>query len=86
YTKPTMHRMAWGTDKHEDYFTHMAALAEAGEVDAHELQHLRDELNAVESRGSLTPEMRRARERLEAATPAVAAAPAAVNAPAGGAA
>ena len=20
YTKPTLHRMAWGTDKHDDYF------------------------------------------------------------------
>ena len=81
YTKPTMHRMAWGTDKHDDYFTHMADLAEKGEVGGHELQHLHDELEAVEARGALTPEMRRARERLEA----VAARPAADAAPAEGA-
>lgn len=82
YTKPTIHRMAWGTDKHDDYFTHMAARAEASELDAHELQHVRDELDAVQARGSLTPEMRSARERLEAAARSVAAAPAVVNAPA----
>jgi len=82
YTKPVMHRMAWGTDKHDDYFSHMAELAEKGEVGAHELQHLHDELDAIEARGALTPDQRRARERLEA----VAAAPAPAAKPAGGAA
>lgn len=86
YTKPTMHRMAWGTDKHDDYFTHMAELAEKGEVDAHEMQHLRDELAAVAARGSLTPELLRARERLEAAAAKAAAFPVATDKPVGGAA
>ncbi len=81
YTKPTLHRMAWGTDKHDDYFVHMAELAEKGEVGAHEMQHLRDELDAIEARGALTPELLRVRERLEA----VAAAPAPAAKPAGGA-
>ncbi len=85
YTKPTMHRMAWGTDKHDDYFTHIATLAEAGEVDAHELQHVHDELDAVEARGSLTPQMRRARARLEAVA-AKTTASAATDTPVGGAA
>lgn len=82
YTKPTLHRMAWGTDKHDDYFTHMADLAETGEVGGHELQHLHDELDAIEKRGALTPGMLRARERLEAA----AARPTADATPSGGAA
>lgn len=85
FTKPTIHRMAWGTDKHDDYFTHMAALAEAGEVDAHEMQHLRDELDAVAARGSLTPQMRRALERLDAVAARSAAWPAAGETPIGGA-
>ena len=86
YTKPTLHRMAWGTDKHDDFFTHMAELAEKGEVGAHELQHLHDELDAVEARGSLTPEMRRARERLEAVAAKGGALPADAGKPVGGAA
>lgn len=86
YTKPTLHRMAWGTDKHDDFFTHMAELAEKGEVGAHELQHLHDELDAVEARGSLTPEMRRARERLEAVAAKGSALPADAGKPVGGAA
>ncbi|MCO5122211.1 MAG: DUF3302 domain-containing protein [Rhizobacter sp.] len=86
YTKPTMHRMAWGTDKHEDYFVHMADLAEKGEISAHELQHLHDELEAVESRGSLTPQLRRVRERLEAAAAAKAERSAAPDQPVSGAA
>ena len=60
----------------------MADLAEKGEVGSHELQHLHDELDAIEARGALTPEPLRARDRLQA----VAARPAADAAPAGGAA
>ena len=33
YTKPIGYRVAYGTDKHDDYFTKMADRAEAGEVD-----------------------------------------------------
>ncbi len=72
YTKPTLHRMAWGTDKHEDFFVHMAERAEAGEVGAREKQHLLDELDAVAARGGLPPELGAARERI-AAAPAAAA-------------
>ena len=67
YTKPVMHRMAFGTEKHDEYFLHMAERAEAGEVDARERQHLLDELDAVASRGSLSREQREARARIEAA-------------------
>lgn len=79
YTKPTLHRMAWGTDKHEDYFVHMAERAEAGEVGARERQHLLDELDSVAARGALGPELRAARERIAAAAaaPPPAASPAA---------
>ncbi|MCW5637615.1 MAG: DUF3302 domain-containing protein [Rubrivivax sp.] len=72
YTKPTLHRMAWGTDKHDDYFVHMADRAEAGDVGARERQHLLDELDGIAARGALGPELRAARERI-AAAPAGAA-------------
>jgi len=81
YTKPIGYRSAYGTDKHEDYFLHMAERAEAGEVGASELQHLREELAAIAARGALTPELREARARLEAASPALTIAAASPAAP-----
>ena len=74
YTKPTLHRMAWGTDKHEDFFVHMAERAQAGEVGAREKQHLLDELDGIAARGGLPPQLREARERIAAAPAAPAAA------------
>jgi len=67
YTKPVMHRMAFGTEKHDEYFLHMAERAEAGEVGAHERQHLLEELDAIASRGALSREQREARARIAAA-------------------
>ena len=88
YTKPTLHRMAWGTDKHEDYFVHMAERAEAGDVGAREKQHLIAELDEMAARGGLPPQQREARERLAAAPTAPPSAPptAAPTAPPQGAA
>lgn len=74
YTKPVMHRMAFGTEKHDEYFLHMAERAEAGEVDARERHHLLEELDAIASRGALSREQREARARIEAAPVAPAAA------------
>ena len=70
YTKPTMYRTAYGTDKHDDYFVKMAGLAAAGEVGERELQHLRDELDSIAAQGALSPELREARATLAAASPA----------------
>lgn len=75
YTKPVMHRMAFGTEKHDEYFTHMAERAEAGEVGPRERQHLLEELDSIAARGALSAEQREARERIAAAP--IAAPPAA---------
>ena len=75
YTKPIGYRAAYGTDKHDEYFVKMAARAEAGELTADELMHLREELDAMAATGSLAPELREVRARLAAATPAARAAP-----------
>ena len=77
YTKPVMHRMAFGTEKHDEYFIHMAERAEAGEVGERERQHLLDELDAIASRGALSREQKEARERIAAASvaPPLPAAP-----------
>jgi hypothetical protein len=71
YTKPIGYRVAYGTDKHDDYFLKMAARAEAGEVEAQELRHLRQELDEMAARGPLTPELREARSRLAAVVPSL---------------
>lgn len=67
YTKPVMHRMAYGTEKHDDYFLHMAGRAEAGEIGEGERRHLLDELDAIAERGPLSREQKEARARIVAA-------------------
>ena len=92
YTKPTLYRGAYGTDKHEDYHHEMGRKAQAGELLDHELAHLLEELDAMAAAGSLTPELRLLRKDLQTARarPAeaastAAAAPAAAGAKAGAA-
>ena len=67
YTRPVAYRMAYGTDKHEDYFAEHAEKAKHGELLAAEIEHLRGELDAMAARGQLPPEMRTLRDELDAA-------------------
>jgi hypothetical protein len=83
YTKPIGYRAAYGTDKHDDYFVKMAERAEAGEVGAQELRHLREELDDLAARGPLTPELREARSRLAAVVPSLPMSVAVVETPTG---
>jgi len=75
YVKPVTYRAAYGTDKHEDYFHEQGAKAHKGELLEHELAHLREELDAMAARGSLSAELKVLRRDLAAAVPAVAAQP-----------
>ena len=79
YTKPVTYKMAYGTEKHSDYFHEMSEKAHAGTLLEHELAHLREELDAMDAKGSLTAELKVLRRDLAAAVSAPAA-------PAGGAA
>ena len=78
YTKPVGYRMAYGTDKHEDYFAEMGAKARGGTLLADEIAHLRHELDEMATRGALPAEMRGLRGELDAlhAKAAAAGAPA----------
>jgi hypothetical protein len=67
YVKPVTYKMAYGTEKHEDYFHEMGARARAGELPGHELAHLREELDAIDAKGGLTPELKALRRELVAA-------------------
>jgi hypothetical protein len=85
YTKPTAYRLAYGTEKHEDYYHGMAQKAHAGELLEHELAHLREELDGIAAKGGLSAELKVLRRDLHAAQPKAAASAAAAGAEKGAA-
>jgi hypothetical protein len=64
YTRPIGYKLAYGTEKHEDYFTEMRERAKAGELVERDIAHLRDELDAMAAKGTLPPELRQLRTEL----------------------
>ena len=83
YTKPAGYRLAYGTEKHDDYYREMAEKAHAGELAQHELDHLREELEAINAKGALTAEMKALRKGLATAHAAPSGPVSAQAAPAG---
>ncbi len=85
YTRPVAYKAAYGTDKHEDFFSDQLAKAHKGELTAHELDQLEAELDSMEARAALPPELRKLRDELAArhAPPEGAARATSVAAPAG---
>jgi CBS domain containing-hemolysin-like protein len=67
YTRPVAYRMAYGTDKHDDYFVEHAEKAKSGELLAAEIEHLRGELDAMAERGQLPPHLETLRNDLHGA-------------------
>jgi hypothetical protein len=67
YVKPVTYKMAYGTEKHDDYFREMSGKAQAGELLEHELAHLREELDAMDAKGALTAELKVLRRDLASA-------------------
>ena len=47
YTRPVAYRMAYGTDKHEDYFAEMGGKAREGSLLSADIAHLREDLDAL---------------------------------------
>ena len=66
YTRPIGYKMAYGTEKHDDYFVEKTEQARAGKLLEGEIVHLRDELDAMAAKGSLPPELRKLRAELDA--------------------
>jgi CBS domain containing-hemolysin-like protein len=64
FTKPVAYRVAYGTDKSEDWHMEMGEKAKAGTLLGDELAHLRAELDAMERRGALPPNLRQLRADL----------------------
>ena len=66
YTRPVGYKLAYGTEKHDDYYVEMTDRAKAGELLAHDVDHLRDELDAMAAKGTLPPRLRQLRSELDA--------------------
>jgi CBS domain containing-hemolysin-like protein len=64
FTKPVAYRVAYGTDKHEDWHEEMGEKAKAGGLLQSELDHLRTELDAMAARGALPPKLKQLRADL----------------------
>jgi hypothetical protein len=75
YTRPVLYRSAYGVDRHEDYFTEMGEKARTGQLLREELAHLREELDAMEAKGALPPQLRSLRAELDALHARALAAP-----------
>jgi hypothetical protein len=68
YIKPVGYQVAYGTEKHEDYFHEKGEKALTGELLEHEIEHLREELDAMDAKGALTAELKVLRKNLAAVT------------------
>ena len=66
YTRPVGYKLAYGTDKHDDFFIEQAGKAGAGTLADEDLVHLAAELDAMAARGTLPPRLRSLREELDA--------------------
>ncbi|MNC88519.1 hypothetical protein D3C83_43370 [compost metagenome] len=62
YSRPVAFRIAYGTDKHEDYFREMAHEARAGKLTREEVLRLKGELDDIEHRRILSPELKQSRD------------------------
>jgi CBS domain containing-hemolysin-like protein len=65
YTKPIGYRVAYGTDKHDDYFVEMDEKHREGVLAPQAVAQLQQELAAMEARGALPPKLRALKERLD---------------------
>ncbi len=64
FTKPVGYRVAYGTDKHEDYYHEMADRHRAGALVDEEIAHLREDLGAMETKGALPPKLKALKDEL----------------------
>ena len=64
YTRPVAYKLTYGTEKHEDYHAELGEKARAGELVPPEVEHLRQELEAMERKGALPPALAKLRDDL----------------------
>ena len=83
YVRPVAHKAAYGTEKHEDYFVEQHEKALSGQLLDDEIAHLREELDAMDAKGSLSADLKRLRADLRATLEARGLVSAPAQAPAG---
>jgi CBS domain containing-hemolysin-like protein len=66
YTKPVGYRLAYGTEKHDDYYLEMGEQAKAGEMLHGDIVHLQHELDAMAEKGTLPAKLKTLRGELAA--------------------
>jgi CBS domain containing-hemolysin-like protein len=66
YSRPVAFRMAYGTDKHEDYYREMVEKARAGRISREQMLSLKDELDDIEHRRILAIDLKKVRDELAA--------------------
>ena len=66
YMKPVTYQLAYGTDKHEDYFHEMGEKARAGQLSGQDISHLREELDALFEKRTLPTRLKALRNELAA--------------------
>ena len=73
YTKPVFHKLAYGTDKHDDYYSHLAAeqTEDASELRS-DVSKLRADLDALVARGDAPEELAAIRDQLATLEPRLA--------------
>ena len=74
FTRPVTYKLAYGTDKADEYFDEYGAKARAGELSDIELSRFRGELDSMHARGTLAPHLAALRDELAAAPAAGAVA------------
>lgn len=74
YAKPVTYKLAYGTDKHADYYAEEAEKATKGDISPERIAALREELDILDGKGQLTPELKRVRNKLAAVESQAAAA------------
>lgn len=70
YTRPTTTFLAYGTEKHEDYFHEMGQKWREGTLSADDVEELQDELDAIAAKGRLPRKLKALRKELDAASAA----------------
>ena len=66
YTKPVGYRLAYGTEKHDDYYLEIGEKAKAGDLLRGDIVHLQHELDAMAAKGTLPANLKTLREELAA--------------------
>ncbi|RFU44783.1 DUF3302 domain-containing protein [Paraburkholderia sp. DHOC27] len=64
FLKPLGYRIAYGTDKHDDFFVEASHKAKRGELAPDELRYILGELDAIAEKRILPPELQRVRDEL----------------------